>query len=204
MATVAPSLPDDPDLARLKRELRRRAKAVRAAVPAAVREAASARLRIHLMAWLRTRRGAAVAGFWPLGGEVDLKPLLESWHGDGGATLLPRMTGEGRPLEFRRWTPQTSMEAAAFNVEEPPAAAPRLRPDVVLVPLLAVDGAGYRLGYGGGYYDRTLAALGEVHAVGVALDVQRVDAVPRGVHDRPLSHLVTESGVTSFRRGSSR
>ncbi len=173
-------------------------------MPAAVREAASARLRIHLMAWLRAHRGAALAGFWPLGGEVDLKPLLETWHDSGGATLLPRMRGEGRPLEFRRWTPATPMEAAAFNVEEPPADAPRLRPDVVLVPLLAVDGGGYRLGYGGGYYDRTLAALDQVHAVGVALDAQRVDAVPRGVHDRPLSHLVTESGVTSFQRGSGR
>ncbi|NBB70093.1 MAG: 5-formyltetrahydrofolate cyclo-ligase, partial [Alphaproteobacteria bacterium] len=122
----------------MKRELRHRAKAVRAAVPAAVREAASARLRIHLMAWLRAYRGAALAGFWPLGGEVDLKPLLEGWHGAGGAALLPRMTGEGRPLEFRRWTPETPMTAAAFNVEEPPVAAPRLRPDVVLVPLLAV------------------------------------------------------------------
>jgi len=68
----------------------------------------------------------------------------------------------------------------------------------VLVPLLAVDAKGYRLGYGGGFYDRTLAALAPVTAVGVAFDVQRVDAVPRGVHDRPLTHLVTESGVISF------
>ncbi|MFP4360361.1 MAG: 5-formyltetrahydrofolate cyclo-ligase [Alphaproteobacteria bacterium] len=204
MATVAPPSFDDPELARLKRELRRRARAVRAAVPAPLRQAAGARLRVHLTAWLRRRRGAAVAGFWPLGGEVDLKPLLQSWHAQGGTALLPRMQGPGRPLRFLRWTPDTPLEPAAFDVEEPPAGAPEHRPDVVLVPLLAVDAAGYRLGYGGGFYDRTLAALGAVDAVGVALDVQRVDAVPRGVHDRPLSHLVTESGVMSFSRGRSR
>ena len=204
MATVAPQPFDDPELARLKQELRRRAKAVRAAVPAAAREAASARLRSHLMAWLGDHQGAAVAGFWPLDGEVDLKPLLESWHAAGGTALLPRMQGAGRPLRFLRWTPDTLMEAAAFNVEEPPADAPEHRPEVVLVPLLAVDRDGYRLGYGGGFYDRTLAGLGAVDAVGVALDVQRVDAVPRGVHDRPLTHLVTESGVISYARGSKR
>jgi 5-formyltetrahydrofolate cyclo-ligase len=177
---------------------------VRAAVPAAARAAASARLRRHLLDWLADQRGAAVAGFWPLGGEVDLKPLLASWHDAGNPALLPRMQGPGRPLRFLRWTPDMLMEPAAFDVEEPPADAPEYRPDVVLVPLLAVDAVGYRLGYGGGFYDRTLAALGDVHAVGVALDVQRVDAVPRGVHDRPLSHLVTESGIMSFARGPGR
>ena len=204
MATVAPYPPDDPELARLKRELRRRARAVRAAVPAAERAVANTRLRGHLMDWLGDRRGAALAGFWPLGGEVDLKPLLASWHRAGGVALLPRMQGEAMPLRFHRWTPETTLEVAAFNVEEPPAASPAHRPDVVLVPLLAVDPEGYRLGYGGGYYDRTLAELGDVHAVGVALDVQRVDALPRGVHDRPLTHLVTESGVISYARGSKR
>ena len=204
MATVAPPSPDDPELARLKRELRRRAKAVRAAVPAAVHAAASARLRGHLFDWLNGHGRVAVAGFWPLGGEVDLKPLLERWHAAGNPALLPRMQGPGRPLRFLRWTPETLMEPAAFDVEEPPADAPEHRPDVVLVPLLAVDAAGYRLGYGGGFYDRTLAALGDVRAVAVALDVQRVDAVPRGVHDRPLTHLVTESGVMSFARGPAR
>ncbi len=165
---------------------------------------ANARLRTHLVNWLGDRREAAVAGFWPLGGEVDLKPLLETWHRGGGTALLPRMQGEARPLRFLRWTPETQLEVAAFNVEEPPLDAPEYRPDVVLVPLLAVDLEGYRLGYGGGYYDRTLAALGDVQAVGVALDVQRVDELPRGVHDRPLTHLVTESGVISFARGSKR
>jgi 5-formyltetrahydrofolate cyclo-ligase len=177
---------------------------VRAAVPPAARAAANARLRAHLMAWLSARKGAAVAGFWPLGGEVDLKPLLESWHAAGGTTLLPRMQGPDRPLRFLRWTPETLLEVATFDVEEPPAHAPEHRPDVVLVPLLAVDRAGYRLGYGGGFYDRTLAALGDVDAVGVALDIQRVDEVPRGVHDQPLTHLVTESGIVSFARRPAR
>jgi hypothetical protein len=119
--------------------MRRRARAVRAAVPAAERAVANTRLRGHLMDWLGDRRGAALAGFWPLGGEVDLKPLLASWHRAGGVALLPRMQGEAMPLRFHRWTPETTLEVAAFNVEEPPAASPAHRPDVVLVPLLAVD-----------------------------------------------------------------
>lgn len=204
MATVAPDLPDDPALAALKREFRARAKAVRLAVPAAARTAASARLCQHLADWLAGHRGAAVAGFWPLASEVDLKPLLARWHAAGGRALLPRMQGAGQPLRFLRWNPGMAMERAAYAIEEPPADAPEYRPDIVLVPLLAVDETGYRLGYGGGFYDRTLAALGDVYAVGVALDVQRVDAVPRGVHDRPLSHLVTESGIVSFARGPAR
>ena len=204
MATVAPH-PSDPDaLARLKRGLRSRARAARAALPAATRATANLRLTGHLRAWLGARRGAAVAGFWPLPDEVDLKLFLEDWHDQGGVALLPRMQGAARPLRFLRWTPAMPLELAAYDVAEPPADAPEHRPDVVLVPLLAVDRAGHRLGYGGGFYDRTLAALGDVEAVGVAFDVQRVDALPRGVHDRPLDHLVTESGVMSFTRVADR
>jgi len=169
-------------------------------VPAAAREAASARLRAHLLAWLEEHRAPAVAGFWPLGGEVDLKPLLAAWHAAGRTALLPRMQGRDRPLRFLRWAPTTPLERAGFGIEEPPADAPEHRPDVVLVPLLAVDGDGYRLGYGGGYYDRTLAAIAPVLAVGIALSVQRVDAVPRGPHDQPLTHLATEDGVVAFAR----
>lgn len=204
MATVAPSPSDPPDLASVKRELRRRARAVRAAVPAAAREVANARLRAHLLTWLDDRGSLAVAGFWPLAGEVDLRPLLADWHERGGTALLPRMRAPAEPLRFLRWTPTTRLEPAAYDVEEPPANAPEHRPEIVLVPLLAVDRAGYRLGYGGGFYDRTLAALGGVLAVGVAFDVQRVDEVPRGPHDRPLTHLATERGVVDFGRGAAR
>ena len=201
MATVALPTPDDPALAALKAEARHRARAARLAVPADARAAASARLRRHLLNWLRDRPGAAVAGFWPLGGEVDLKPLLTSWHAAGGTALLPRMQGPARPLRFLRLTPATVLEIADFNVEEPPDHADEHRPDIVLVPFLAVDADGYRLGYGGGFYDRTLERLGSVVAIGVGLDAQRVDKLPRGAHDAPLTHLATESGIVTFARG---
>ncbi len=162
------------------------------------RELASARLRAHLMGWLEEKAGAAVAGFWPLGGEVDLTPLLFDWHAAGNVALLPRMQGPGRPLRFLCWTPSTVLEAGAFLVEEPPADAPAMAPDIVLVPLLAVDRRGVRLGYGGGFYDRTLAELPGTLAVGVGFDVQRVDSLPSGRHDLPLTHLASESGVMTF------
>jgi 5-formyltetrahydrofolate cyclo-ligase len=167
-------------------------------MPAPQRADASARLRERLFNWLKEWPGAAVAGFWPLGGEVDLRPLLRAWHDIGGVALLPRMQGPGRPLRFLVWTPSTVLEPGALAVEEPPLEAPERRPDIVLVPFLVVDGSGYRLGYGGGYYDRTLDALRPRYAVGVGFDIQRVDSVPRGRHDQPLTHLATESGVVTL------
>jgi 5-formyltetrahydrofolate cyclo-ligase len=131
---------------------------------------------------------------------VNLVPLLRSWHDAGGTVLLPRVEAPGRPLSFLRWTPSTVMQTRGFGVDEPPSDAPQQRPDIVLVPLLAVDRGGFRLGYGGGYYDRTLADLGPVTAVGVAFDMQRVDVVPRGPYDVPLTHLATESGIMIFDR----
>jgi len=199
MATVAPHSPDD-DLAARKARLRRHAKLQRALIPADRRAAASHRLRGALLAFLGRHRGRALAGFWPLGGEVDLVPLLHAWHDAGGVALLPRVEGPGRPLRFLRWTPGTVLQASGFGVDEPPPEACEHRPDIVLVPLLAVDRRGYRVGYGGGYYDRTLADLGAVTAIGVAFDVQRVDEVPRGPYDMPLTHLATESGIMTFQR----
>ncbi len=201
VATVAPNAPED-DLAARKARLRHHAKLQRALISPERRAAASHRLRRALHAFLGHHRGRALAGFWPLGGEVDLVPLLHAWHEAGGVALLPRVDGPGRPLRFLRWTPDTVLQAGGLGVEEPPAEAGEHRPDIVLTPLLAVDRLGYRVGYGGGYYDRTLAALGAVAAVGVAFDVQRVDEVPRGPYDVPLTHLATESGIMTFQRSA--
>ncbi len=179
---------------------RRRARVRRAAVSPQTYAEASERLRAHLLTWLDQQRAEAVAGFWPLGGEVDLRPLLRDWHDRRRTALLPRVVGPDQPLRFHRWTPTTRLDRSALGVEEPTMTAPEHLPEVVLVPFLAVDRLGYRLGYGGGFYDRTLAALHRVPAVGVGFDTQRVDAVPRGHHDLPLTHLATESGIVTFNR----
>ena len=181
-----------------KAEARRRARAKRARLGVEEQAQASAALRSHLTVFLQEFPDAVVAGYWPLGGEVDLRPLLAEWHQAGRIALLPRVTGPGQPLCFHRWTPSMVLEPARFGVEEPPAGAPTLRPDVLLVPALAVDAQGYRLGYGGGFYDRTLEELHPITAIGVVFAAQRVEKLPHDDFDRRLTHLATEEGLMAF------
>ncbi len=134
-----------------------------------------------------------VAGFWPLPGEIDIRPLLRALHGRGHALALPRTPPRGAPLSFHLWSPGEALLPGRFGTAHPAGAA--VIPAVLLVPLLAFDGAGRRLGYGGGYYDRTLAALPGALAIGCAYAAQQVDCVPAGPHDIPLAAVVTERGV---------
>lgn len=139
--------------------------------------------------------GAAVAGYWPFADEADPRPLMGALAARGHPLCLPVVAGRGRALVFRAWTPGDALETGAFDTRVPAACAPERAPRALLVPLLAADRAGFRLGYGGGYYDRTLAALDGALAVGVAFHDQLRDSVPRGRHDRPLDWLATERGA---------
>ena len=141
---------------------------------------------------------AVVAGYWPLGEEIDPLPLMRVLAGRGCSLALPVVTKTGAPLEFRRWTLQDELEPGPHGTRHPADLAPVVVPDVVLVPLLAFDRRGFRLGYGGGYYDRTLARLrrdGPVAAIGLAFAVQEVDEVPAGPWDQSLERIATEQGV---------
>jgi 5-formyltetrahydrofolate cyclo-ligase len=137
--------------------------------------------------------GAVVAGFWPLGREIDIRPLLAALDARGHAIVLPETPPRGQPLIFRRWTAATAMQRERFGTLCP--AGEVLAPDFLLVPLLAFDRAGRRLGYGAGYYDRTLAALPGRPAIGCAYAAQEVDAVPAGPQDVRLDAVATERGV---------
>ncbi len=137
--------------------------------------------------------GAAIAGVWPLPGEIDLRPVLAALDGRGHPILLPETPPRGQPLRFRRWRPGAPMRRERFGTECPEG--PEAVPDILLVPLLAFDERRFRLGYGGGYYDRTLAALPGRPAIGFAYAVQRVPAVPIEAHDRPLDAIVTDEGT---------
>lgn len=137
--------------------------------------------------------GAAVAGFWPMGGEIDIRPLLETLHARGHAVLLPETPARGNPLIFRHWHPGMAMLPERFGTLRPTGAV--ATPDWLLVPLLAFDRAGRRLGYGGGYYDRTLAELPGATAIGIAWAAQEVAEVPAGPHDARLDAIATERGV---------
>jgi 5-formyltetrahydrofolate cyclo-ligase len=155
--------------------------------------ARGAALAVNLLRDLPPPAGAVVAGFWPMGAEIDIRPLLEALHARGHRIALPETPPRGNPLIFRLWHPGMTMLAERFGTARPTGGV--VQPDWLLVPLLAFDRAGYRLGYGGGFYDRTLATLPGAVAVGCAYACQLVDAVPALAHDIRLQAVATEHGV---------
>lgn len=142
--------------------------------------------------------GAVVAGYWAMRGEIDVRPVLEVLAERGQVTALPVVVDRKGPLVFRRWTVGEPLEEGPYGTRHPRADAEEVRPVCLLVPLLAFDRRGYRLGYGGGYYDRTLALLraqGPVVAIGIAYAGQEVEAIPTEPHDEKLDWVVTEKEV---------
>ncbi len=136
-----------------------------------------------------------VAGYAARGDEVNCLPLLGSVALWGGRCALPVVRPGTRRLTFRHWAPGEALRRGAFGIQEPPETAPEVEPAVVIVPLLAFDRAGFRLGYGQGYYDTTLQDLrarGGVQAIGLAYAGQEVAAVPHEAHDQPLDWILTE------------
>lgn len=134
-----------------------------------------------------------VSGFWPMPGELDIRPVLHALHARGSRVMLPETPPRGNALIFRRWTPESAMIRERFGTYRPDGEVGT--PDVLLVPLLAFDRKGNRLGYGGGYYDRTLAALPGARAIGCAFAALELDEVPVGEYDAPLQAVATELGV---------
>jgi len=194
--------------------LRPRLRALRSAMTTAERGAADARIaaflqgRIHdYLAGSRWGgRRIVVSAFWPIGDEPDLRPALRAWAGDARLELaLPVVLAPAAPLEFRVWTPETVMAPGAYRIPEPQGTAARV-PDIVLVPTLGYTVDGDRIGYGGGYYDRTLAALrargGPLVAIGIAY---ACGLLPPEVHlpephDMALDEIVTEKEVVVIGR----
>ncbi len=196
MSSGSPSAATAPaEKQRLRAQALARRDAAFAADPGAGERLASALWQLPLPA------GAVVSAYWPMRGELDPRPAMAALANVGHRICLPVMEGRDRPLRFRAWLPGTVLEPARFGTREPPASAAELTPSVLLVPLVAYDDAGYRLGYGGGFYDRTLAALraaGPVLAVGVAYAAQRLERVPRETTDERLDWIVTEAGARAF------
>lgn len=186
------------DVARWRRAERLRLRADRDAMGVEDRRALSGALAGHLRTLLETRvPGARVlSGYWPIKGEPDLRPLLGDLHGAGLTIALPVVEVRAAPLVFRHWTPATRMVRGDWNIPVPPPDAPALLPDIALAPLVGWDGAGYRLGYGGGYFDRTLAALHpRPLVIGVGFQAARLATIYPQPHDIALHAIVTEAGV---------
>jgi 5-formyltetrahydrofolate cyclo-ligase len=138
---------------------------------------------------------AVVAGYLPIGDEIDVSLLLRRLRDRGHDISLPLVVETGAPLVFRRWREEDPLADGPFGTRQPLVSSPTVLPDVVILPMLAFDRRGYRLGYGGGFYDRTLAVLRQrrkVLAVGVAYAAQEVPAVPCDRHDQALDWIVTD------------
>lgn len=178
-----------------KKAARTEALALRAKISPAEADAFAQRLARIGPELARAHGANAVSAFASIGDEIATGPMLAALHAAGFVVGLP-ITGKiGTPLSFRRWTPETRMVEGRMRIPEPPADAAPVVPDVLFVPLAAFDRRGHRIGYGAGFYDRTLAALRaekDVVAIGVAYAGQEVLFVPNDDHDEPLDMIVTE------------
>lgn len=147
-------------------------------------------------------RGSVVGAYVAMAGEADPHLILKKLALADCSFAFPRVAAKRRPLEFHRWKPGRELVKSAFGVQEPASDWPRVQPSVLFVPMLAFDADGYRLGYGGGFYDMTLGALraeDKVRAIGVAFAGQEVAALPHEAHDQKLDMIVTEEGIRAFR-----
>jgi 5-formyltetrahydrofolate cyclo-ligase len=189
--TEAQAAASDVVLQAAKAAVRKLARAHRATLfsPDAPKRLAEALLARHA-----PPEGAIIAGYWPMGDEMDPRPSMLALASRGHAMALPVTPPRGQPLAFRAWAPGEALRPGPMGTSEPAEGA-LVNPDWVLVPLLAFDRAGRRLGYGGGYYDRTLAALPGAKAIGIAYAGQEMPEVPAGPQDFRLPLIATESGV---------
>lgn len=179
--------------------LRKTARARRQALAPQFRAEASNAISFHFFDKVAFGPEDAIAGYWCIRDEVDCQPILVCLMDGGQTVVLPVVTGAEEPLEFRIWGADAPLYEAGFGTLAPSDLAPRAEPDIILMPLLGFDKAGTRLGYGGGYYDRTLAFLRKrPMLVGLAFSAQALDHIPREPHDIPLDAVVTENGVEFF------
>ena len=147
---------------------------------------------------------SVVAGFHPFRDEINTLPLLKVFISNGYKTCLPVTPLEDKILQFREWTPKINLVRGKYDILEPSHDCDKVEPDMLLVPLLAYDEAGYRLGYGGGYYDQTLRKListkKNITSIGVAFKIQRFKKLPIDTFDIPLDAVIHEDGLFPFKK----
>jgi 5-formyltetrahydrofolate cyclo-ligase len=181
--------------------LRREAQARRDALPADARRAVAEAIAARTFP-LAIKPGTVVSGFMPLKSEINPLPLMQKLADQGARLALPRIVGRGSPLSMRAWEFGAALDRGQWGIREPKVDAAEVDPDVLLVPLLAFDRAGYRIGYGAGYYDMTLTrlrGLKTVAAVGIAFAAQEVAEIPKTPHDERLDVVLTEHEVIDLR-----
>ncbi len=174
-------------------EAKRAARAWARGVRADCNPALGAVLAEHVLRDCPPPAGVVVSGYWPMRSEIDIRPLLLALHERGHPIALPVTPRRGEKLSFRRWRPGDELQREPFGTMRP--TGEECVPAFLLVPLLAFDCRGYRLGYGGGYYDRTLAGLPGAFALGCGYAAQEMAAVPAAAYDVRLDAVATERGV---------
>ncbi|QKC77533.1 5-formyltetrahydrofolate cyclo-ligase [Mesorhizobium erdmanii] len=188
-----PPLSDWTDVRRWRKAERERLIAARLAVSADARAAMSLRIAQGLDAVIGEISGRMVSLYWPFRGEPDLRPWMASINERGGRTALPIVVEKGQPLIFRAYKPGDRLEKGVWNIPIPAEGDPVL-PDIVISPIVGIDPSHYRLGYGGGFFDRTLAAMPfKPLVIGVGYEMQRIDTIYPQPHDIPMDRIVTEA-----------
>lgn len=196
--------PDISPLAYEKQVLRQKMLKQRQQYSGELRADAASAISQHFMDHPLLAYDAPIAGYRAIRGEVDVMPVFQKVARYRKQTCLPKVVGKDAPLQFLHWQLKDALEKDARGIEQPFADAEEVTPRIILIPLLAFDAAGYRLGYGGGFYDRTLMKLrmetleNPPLAIGVAYDFQEVESLPVEPHDVRLDGILTETGVSMF------
>ncbi|WP_339762162.1 5-formyltetrahydrofolate cyclo-ligase [uncultured Hoeflea sp.] len=186
------------DVSVFRKAERARLYAARQALSADARKTMAERISTRLTDSLGDVSGRTIAVYWPIRGEINLRPWMVEASGRGARVCLPVVTAKDQPVEFHLWTPDCAMAKGIWNIPVPAEAVPVV-PDVVIVPLLGVDARGYRLGNGGGYYDRTLARLPEeLPTIGVGHSFARITTIFPMPWDIPMKRVVLGDGSVSM------
>lgn len=205
---LASGQPGDPgqeaDLKRWRKAERERLTGLRLALRASCRQAHDARIIEHLEAAIGPVRGLVVSAYWPFRAEPDLRPLFQAIVAGGGRCALPVVVAKGQPLVFRAWAPGEKLVPGVWKIPVPVETAEVVLPDVVIAPVIGFDASCYRLGYGGGFFDRTLAATGAAmgataagrpRVLGVGYALAAMPTIYPQWHDIPMDLMITEAGV---------
>lgn len=194
----------DLPLEEFRRALRERKLTERQALGDSERASATALIGARLLALLATLSPRVLSFTWPISGEADLRPFVARWLAADPTRrlVLPEVVKRAQPMVFREWTPGAPLREQKFGVMVP-VSGELLTPDAILLPPVAFDEEGNRLGYGGGYYDRTLASLSpRPIAIGAGFELSRTPTIRPQSWDQQLDYVVTEAGLRSFRAGS--
>ena len=198
MSDISVSPPDAEDPAAAKAQMRKQVAIVRQQEVDKHPDAAEILAR-HSQLLLTNFGPGVYAAYLPIRSEISPLPLIAALHHAGQPTAMPVTPAEGQPLSFRLWAVGDALEDGPYGTRQPLASETPVLPDVILAPLLAFDLAGWRLGYGGGFYDRTIADLTarghSAKLIGLAYDGQKLDKLPIGPHDMPLDAVLTPSGL---------